>query len=66
MFIMIRDKISGKDLNVNTSRIITYTADELKLSVVYKLVNNILLEEEFTSLTDLTDKLNSLKEITES
>lgn len=66
MFIMIRDKISGKDLNVNTSRIITYTADELKLSISYKLVNNILLEEEFTSLTDLTDKLNSLKEIKES
>lgn len=66
MFIMISDKISGKDLNVNTSRIITYTADELELSIVYKLVNNILLEEEFTSLTDLTDKLNSLKEITES
>lgn len=66
MFIMISDKISGKDLNVNTSRIITYTADELELSIVYKLVNNILLEEEFTSLTDLTNKLNSLKEITES
>ena len=66
MFIMISDKISGKDLNVNTSRIITYTVDELKLSISYKLVNNILLEEEFTSLTDLTDKLNSLKEIKES
>lgn len=70
MFITIHDRRADEDLSTNITLLQSWQSkDEIDKNgtthylIIYRLLENRLLEEEFTSESDRDDKLNTLSEL---